>query len=104
MKKRNEPIAMITCYDASQALLADSANIDTVLVGDSCANVMMGLHNTNQITMDAMIHHTQSVVRGITRAYVIADMPFATYLTPNDAIRNAARLMGDGGASCVKLE
>eukprot|EP01084_Bolivina_argentea_P086023 155497_1 len=104
MKKRGENITMITCYDTSQAVLADLANIDTVLVGDSCANVMMGLKNTNQITLDAIIHHTQSVARGINRAYVIGDMPFGTYLTTNDAVRNAGRLIGEGGASCVKLE
>ena len=83
MKKRKEPITMITCYDTSQAILADKANIDTVLVGDSCANVMMGLKNTNQITLNAIIHHTKAVEKGINRAYLIADMPFGTYLTTN---------------------
>eukprot|EP00484_Ammonia_sp_Unknown_P019122 CAMPEP_0197032334 /NCGR_PEP_ID=MMETSP1384-20130603/11037_1 /TAXON_ID=29189 /ORGANISM="Ammonia sp." /LENGTH=649 /DNA_ID=CAMNT_0042461977 /DNA_START=348 /DNA_END=2297 /DNA_ORIENTATION=+ len=95
---------MITCYDTSQALLADLANIDTVLVGDSCANVMMGLPNTNQITLDAIIHHTRAVSRGLQRAYLIGDMPFGTYLTINDAVRNAGRLIAEGGASMVKLE
>ena len=104
MKKRKEPISMITCYDTSQAVLADISCIDTVLVGDSCANVMMGLKNTNQISIDAIIHHTQSVSRGLNRAYLIADMPFGSYLTVSDGIKNAARLIGEGGASCVKLE
>lgn len=104
MKKRKEPISMITCYDTSQAVLADLSAIDTVLVGDSCANVMMGLKNTNQISIDAIIHHTQAVSRGLNRAYLIADMPFGSYLTISDAIKNAARLIGEGGASCVKLE
>ena len=74
---------IIEYIDSSQALLADYAQIDTVLVGDSCANVMMGLKNTNQITLDAIIHHTQSVSRSLNRAYLIADMPFGTYLTTN---------------------
>lgn len=104
MKKRSEPITMITCYDASQAALADLAQIDTVLVGDSCANVMMGLKNTNQITMDSMVHHIECVSSGLQRGYLIGDMPFGSYLTPNDAVRNAARLVSEGGASCVKLE
>merc|ERR1719474_1447796 len=104
MKKRKEPIAMITCYDASQAVLADIAKVDTVLVGDSCANVMMGLNNTNQITMDGIVHHLQCVSRGLHRGYLIGDMPFGSYLTPDDAIRNAARLVSEGGASCVKME
>merc|ERR1719242_1353007 len=104
MKKRSERITMMTCYDASQAALADLAQIDTVLVGDSCANVMMGLKNTNQITMDAMVHHIECVSRGLHRGYLIGDMPFGSYLTPEDAVRNAARLVSEGGASCVKLE
>ena len=78
--------------------------MDTVLVGDSCANVMMGLKNTNQITIDAMVHHIQCVSQGLDRGYLIGDMPFGSYLTPNDAVRNAARLVSEGGASCVKLE
>ena len=104
MKKRNEKISMITAYDYNQAVLADSANIDTILVGDSCANVMMGLQNTNQITLDAIIHHSKAVTRGAKRSYVIGDMPFGSYLTTDDAIRNAGKLVSEGGVSCVKLE
>lgn len=72
---------MLTAYDYNQAMLADYANIDCILVGDSCANVIMGLKNTNGITMNQMIHHCQSVARGVNHAYLIADMPFGTYLS-----------------------
>lgn len=104
MKKKGEPISMVTAYDYNQGKLADEAGVDTVLVGDSCAQVMLGYKSTNQITMDAIVHHTRSVANAIDRAYLIGDMPFGSYLTRDDAVRNASRIIGEGGANAVKLE
>ena len=104
MKRKQEPIAMVTAYDYNQGKLADEAGVDMILVGDSCANVMLGLSNTNQISMDAIVHHTRAVANGIENAYLVGDMPFGSYLTPSDAVRNACRIIGEGGASAVKLE
>ena len=104
-KRRGEKIAMLTAYDANMARLLDRAGVDALLVGDSLGMVVLGYDSTVPVTLDAMIHHTAAVVRGTQRALVVADMPFLTYqTTPADAVRNAGRLMQDGGAEAVKLE
>jgi len=98
------PLTMVTAYDFPSARAADRAGIDLVLVGDSVAMVVLGHDSTVPVTVDQMIHHTQAVVRGAKRPFIVADMPFASYLTPDDAVRNAARLIKEGGADAVKLE
>ena len=104
-KRRGEKIAMLTAYDANMARLLDRAGVDALLVGDSVGMVMLGFENTVPVTLDAMIHHTAAVSRGTERALVVADMPFLTYqTTAADAVRNAGRLLQEGGAEAVKLE
>jgi len=104
-KSRGEKIAMLTAYDANMARLLDRAGVDALLVGDSVGMVMLGYQNTVPVTLDAMIHHTSAVARGTERALVVADMPFLTYqVTVADAVRNAGRLLQEGGAAAVKLE
>src|SRR5213076_2964668 len=105
MKERGERIVMLTAYDATMARLLDRAGIDLLLVGDSLANVILGLDTTIPVTLDAVIHHTRAVARSATRALVVADMPFLTYqVSAEEALRNAARLIQEGGAAAVKLE
>jgi 3-methyl-2-oxobutanoate hydroxymethyltransferase len=105
MKERDQRIVMLTAYDATMARLFDRAGIDVLLVGDSLGNVILGLDTTIPVTLDAIIHHTQAVSRGAERALVVADMPFLTYqITPEQAMRNAARVFQEGGAAAVKLE
>jgi len=105
MKERGERIVMLTAYDATMARLFDRAGIDLLLVGDSLGHVILGMDSTIPVTVDAVIHHTAAVTRGATRALVVADMPFLTYqVSPEQALRNAARLFQDGGAAAVKLE
>jgi 3-methyl-2-oxobutanoate hydroxymethyltransferase len=105
MKGRGEKIAMITAYDYYTARLVDGAGIDAILVGDSLGQVMLGYDSTVPVTMDDMIHHTKAVSRGVRRALVIGDMPFMSYsLSPDEALRNAARFMQEAGARAVKLE
>ena len=105
MKNRGERIVMLTAYDASMACLFDRAGIDILLVGDSLGNVILGLDTTLPVTLDAIIHHTRAVTRGVTRALVVADMPFLTYqVIPEQAMRNAARIFQEGGAAAIKLE
>ena len=104
-KRRGEKIAMLTAYDANMARLLDKAGVDALLVGDSVGMVVLGYDNTLPVTLDAMIHHTAAVARGTQRALLVSDMPFLTYqTTPADAVRNAGRLMQEGGAEAVKLE
>lgn len=104
-KRRRERIAMLTAYDAAMARLFDDAGVDAVLVGDSVGMVALGYESTIPVTLDAMVHHTAAVTRGVTRALVVADMPFLTYQTSTaDALRNAGRLIQEGGAAAVKLE
>ena len=105
MKQKGEKIAMITAYDYSTAKLIDEAGMPLILVGDSLGMVMLGYETTIPVTMDEMIHHTKAVVRGTQHAMVIGDMPFMTYhVTTEDALRNAARFIQEGGAQSVKLE
>jgi 3-methyl-2-oxobutanoate hydroxymethyltransferase len=105
-KKRNgERIAMLTAYDATMARLFDHAGVDALLVGDSLGTVILGHDTTIPVTLDAMVHHTRAVSNGARRALVVADMPFLTYQTSvPDAVRNAGRLVQEGGAAAVKLE
>ena len=100
MKERGERIVMLTAYDATMARLLDRAGIDVLLVGDSLGQVILGLDTTIPVTLDAVIHHTRAVARGASRALVVADMPFLTYqVSPEEALRNAARLFQQGGAA-----
>src|SRR5215470_12218386 len=105
MKQRGEPIVMLTAYDATMAGLLDRAGVDLLLVGDSLGNVILGLDSTIPVTLEAIIHHTRAVTRGASRALVVADMPFLTYqVSPEEALRNAGRLIQEGGAAAVKIE
>lgn len=105
MKARGEKIAMLTAYDYSTAKIADASGIHALLVGDSLGQMMLGYDSTVPVTMDEMVHHTKAVARGVRQALVIGDMPFMSYhISPDEALRNAARLMQEGGARAVKLE
>jgi len=104
MKEQGEKIASITCYDASFAALTDEAGVDVVLVGDSLGMVIQGHDTTVPVTLDHVIYHCKAVAKGLFRPFLMADMPFMTYTTPNEALQNAVRLMQDGGAKMVKLE
>jgi len=104
-KKRGEKIVMLTAYDATMAGLLDGAGIDVLLVGDSLGMVIMGCETTLPVTLEAMLHHTRAVSRGAARALVVADMPFLTYqVSVPEAVRNAGRLIQEGGAAAVKIE
>jgi 3-methyl-2-oxobutanoate hydroxymethyltransferase len=104
-KARGEKIVMLTAYDATMAALFDGAGVDVLLVGDSLGMVVMGCETTLPVTLEAMIHHTRAVCRGARRALVVADLPFLTYqASVADAVRNAGRLLQEGGAAAVKLE
>ncbi len=104
MKEAREPIACLTAYDASFARLVDAAGTDVVLVGDTLGMVIQGHATTVPVTMDHVIYHCRSVARGLDRAFLMADMPFMSYTTPEQALDNAVRLMQEGGAMMVKLE
>lgn len=102
--RSGERLAMVTCYDHSAALIAERAGLRWILVGDSLGQVMLGHGDTIPVTLDDMISHTASVVRGTTKALVIADLPFLTYATPEQAVESARRLLQEGGAQAVKIE
>lgn len=105
MKEQGKKIAMLTSYDYTTARIVDSAGIDMILVGDSASNVMAGNHTTLPITLDQMIYHARSVVRGVKRALVVCDMPFGTYqVDATDGVRNAIRIMQETGCDALKLE
>ena len=105
MKEQGKKIAMLTAYDFTTATIVDAAGVDIILVGDSASNVMAGNKTTLPITLDQMIYHAASVVRGVQRALVICDMPFGTYqVDAVSAVRNAIRIMQESGADAVKLE
>jgi 3-methyl-2-oxobutanoate hydroxymethyltransferase len=105
MKNRGEKIAMLTAYDYSMARIIDGAGIDVILVGDSASNVMAGHETTLPITLDQMIYHAASVVRAVSRALVVVDLPFGTYQgSSGEALRSAIRIMKEAGAHAVKLE
>src|SRR5262249_42179680 len=105
MKQRGQRITVLTAYDATMAKLLDRAGIDVILVGDSLGMVVLGYETTLPVTLEMMIHHTAAVSRGAARALVVADMPFLTYqLSTEEAMRNAGRLIQEGGAAAVKIE
>lgn len=105
MKLRGEKISMLTAYDYSMAKLVDQAGIDVILVGDSASNVMAGNETTLPITLDQMIYHGKSVVKGVTRALVVVDMPFGTYQGDSKkAVRSAIRIMKETHADAIKIE
>lgn len=105
MKERGEKIAMITAYDAIIANILDEAGVDSLLVGDSLGNVVQGLDTTLPVTLDEVIYHTSLVSRGTKRAHISSDMPFMSYqVSIEEAVRNAGRLVKEGGAESVKLE
>lgn len=105
MKASSEKIAMITAYDFSFAKLFDEAGIDVILVGDSASNVMAGHETTLPITLDQMIYHAASVVRGVNRSLVVVDLPFGSYQgNSKEALGSAIRIMKETGAHALKLE
>ena len=105
MKGRGEKIAMLTAYDYTMAGIIDKSGIEVILVGDSVSNVMAGHETTLPITLDQMIYHATSVVRGVRRALVVVDLPFGTYQADSkEALRSAIRIMKEAGAHAVKLE
>jgi 3-methyl-2-oxobutanoate hydroxymethyltransferase len=104
LKRRGEKIVVVTAYDASFAAAADAAGIDIVLVGDSLGMVVQGHASTLPVTIDQMVYHSACAARGITRALLIADMPFLSARDSATALGTARRLMGEGGAAMVKLE
>jgi len=104
MKAEGEPIACLTAYDASFALLVDRAGTDVVLVGDSLGMVVQGHDTTVPVTVQDIIYHSRIVRRGLSRAFLMADMPFMSYTIPSQALDNAVRLMQEGAAMMVKLE
>ena len=105
MKEKGEKISMLTAYDYSTAKLEDEAGVNSILVGDSLGNVILGYEDTISVTMEDMIHHGAAVARGANEALVIIDMPFMSYQTSvYDAVVNAGRLMKEGRAGAVKLE
>lgn len=105
MKEKGEKISMLTAYDYSTAKLEDEAGVNSILVGDSLGNVILGYEDTISVTMEDMIHHGAAVARGAKNALVIIDMPFMSYQTSvYDAVVNAGRLMKEGRAGAVKLE
>lgn len=104
-KRKGEKITMLTAYDYSTAMVVDEAGIDVILVGDSLGNVILGYETTLSVTMDDMVHHSKAVVRGVKNTMVVTDMPFLSYhISIPESVRNAGRLIQEGGAQAVKLE
>src|SRR5262245_9823107 len=105
MKERGEKIVSLTAYDYPTARLLDEAGVHVLLVGDSASMVVAGRPNTPEATVDEMVYHTRAVRRGLSRALLVADLPFGSYhVSEAEAIRNALRLIREGGAEAVKLE
>lgn len=105
MKDNGERIAMLTAYDYASASMAEAAGVDIILVGDSVGNVVQGVDNTLPVTVDEIIYHTRAVKRGAPNTCVLADMPFGSYeVTIEEGVRNAIRMVKEGGADGVKLE
>lgn len=103
-KKSREKITALTCYDYLFARLLDDAGLDILLVGDSLGMVFLGYESTVPVTMRDMLHHTRAVCRGVKKALVTADMPFGSYDSPAQAVRNAKRFLKEAGADAVKVE
>ncbi|MDF2606419.1 MAG: panB [Bacillales bacterium] len=105
MKHNNEPIVMVTAYDFPSAKLAEQANVDIILVGDSLGMVVLGYESTIAVTVDDMIHHTKAARRGASNTFIVTDMPFMSYhISTSDALINAKRIMQEGNANAVKVE
>ena len=104
MKEEGEPIACLTAYDASFAVLVDTAGVDLVLVGDSLGMVIQGHDTTVPVTVNDVVYHSRAVARGLRRAFLVADMPFMSYANPDQALENSVRMMQEGGAMMIKLE
>ena len=105
MKRRGEKIVMLTAYDFQTALIEDTAGVEAILVGDSLGMVVLGYENTLPVTVDEVVHHVRAVARAKPRAMLIGDLPFMSYqASVEDAVRNAGRLVKEGGAEAVKLE
>ncbi|MUT65447.1 3-methyl-2-oxobutanoate hydroxymethyltransferase [Paenibacillus sp. NEAU-GSW1] len=105
MKVKKDPITMLTAYDYPSAVLAEEAGIDAILVGDSLGNVVLGYDTTIPVTLEDMIYHTKAVSRGARETFIVTDMPFMTYGVGREStMRNAARIMQEGGAHALKLE
>ena len=105
MKAQGRKIAMLTSYDYTTARIVDGAGVDAILIGDSASNVMAGNLTTLPITLDQMIYHARSVVRGVKRALVVCDMPFGTYqVNATEGVKNAIRIMQESGCDALKLE
>jgi 3-methyl-2-oxobutanoate hydroxymethyltransferase len=105
LKRQGQRFPMLTAYDYAMARLLDAAGIPVLLVGDSLGNVVLGYDTTLPVTLEDIVRHTQAVVRGSQQAMVVADMPFLSFqISPEEAIRNAGRLLKEGGAQAVKLE
>jgi 3-methyl-2-oxobutanoate hydroxymethyltransferase len=105
MKLKGEKIAMLTAYDYSMARLLDEAGIDIILVGDSASNVMSGYKTTLPITLNEMIYHASAVMRAVSRALVVVDLPFGTYQgNSKEALHSAIRIMKEAGANAIKME
>ncbi|NLO32029.1 MAG: 3-methyl-2-oxobutanoate hydroxymethyltransferase, partial [Candidatus Hydrogenedentes bacterium] len=104
-KERGEKISVLTAYDYPMAMLMDEVGVDGILVGDSLGNAVMGMENTLGVTMEIMLHHLKMVRAAVKEALVIGDMPFLSYqISLEEAVRNAGRLVAEGGAHAVKLE
>ena len=105
LKRKGEPITVVTAYDFPTARLADEAGVEVLLVGDSVGTVLLGYDSTLPVTMEDMLHHTKAVTRARTTAMVVGDMPFMSYqVSAEQAVMNAGRLVQEGGADAVKLE
>lgn len=104
-KQKGIPIAMMTAYDYTSALLCDQAEVDVLLVGDSLAMVMLGHEDTLSVTMDEMLHHVKAVRRGSPQGFIVADMPYLSYhISVEKAVENAGRMLAEGRANAVKIE
>jgi 3-methyl-2-oxobutanoate hydroxymethyltransferase len=105
IKQQGEKIVMLTAYDYPSARIADAAGVDMILVGDSLGMVVLGYEDTLQVTLDEMLHHSKAVARGAEHAMIVTDLPFLSYqVSVEDAMRNAGRLLKEGGAQAVKFE
>lgn len=103
-KKRGEKIVMLTAYDYPLASFIDQCGIDIVLVGDSLANVVLGLDSTRQVNMSVMLHHAKAVRRAVRQAFLVGDMPYGSYEKPKRAVKNAKRFLKEAGCDAVKVE